>query len=196
MKIKILTADNYRKMTWKNGLGFTTEMVIEPADSTVLANNFHWRLSSAELNQDGPFSLFPGYTRIITIKDGGPLKLSFKSETHQLIPGKVFSFSGEDSVYCELESTKTTDLNLIYNSTNTRCKLDVLTTANDTLLTEGVYLFFVSSGSLQLVATNLYTLDVGQSETAVIQVSKGESIVVSSKPNPGTTYCFIQIFKF
>jgi len=55
-------------MPWKNGLGVTTEILIEPADATL--GNFDWRLSMARIDADGPFSSFPNIDRLLVVLEG------------------------------------------------------------------------------------------------------------------------------
>lgn len=44
---RVLHAKDFKEMKWKNGLGITTEMAVEPTGSTVNDESFLWRLSSA-----------------------------------------------------------------------------------------------------------------------------------------------------
>ena len=55
-------------MPWKNGLGVTTEILIEPSDATI--GNFDWRLSMARIDADGPFSSFPNIDRLLLVLEG------------------------------------------------------------------------------------------------------------------------------
>jgi environmental stress-induced protein Ves len=55
-------------MPWKNGLGVTTEIAIEPAGATL--DHFDWRLSMARIDASGPFSSFPNIDRLLMVLDG------------------------------------------------------------------------------------------------------------------------------
>ncbi len=58
-------------MPWKNGGGSTTELAIFPSDATL--ENFVWRLSTATVKTDGPFSHFAQIDRTLAIFIGcGP----------------------------------------------------------------------------------------------------------------------------
>ncbi|MBM7325185.1 HutD family protein, partial [Agrobacterium sp. S2] len=48
-------------MPWKNGGGVTTEIIVHPAKASMA--DFDWRISMANVAQDGPFSIFPGVDR-------------------------------------------------------------------------------------------------------------------------------------
>lgn len=61
-----LRADDYLRMPWVNGRGMTTELIrVAGADGGVL-----WRLSMASVVENGPFSLFPGIERNLTVIAG------------------------------------------------------------------------------------------------------------------------------
>jgi environmental stress-induced protein Ves len=64
--------DQFRSITWKNGLGTTTELAISPGDSV---SDFAWRLSIAQVERDGPFSDFSGYNRNLVLIEGGGIEL-------------------------------------------------------------------------------------------------------------------------
>lgn len=49
-------------MPWRNGLGVTTEVLVQPPDASA---GFAWRISVATITRAGPFSPFPGYDRTI-----------------------------------------------------------------------------------------------------------------------------------
>lgn len=59
------TAADYRVMPWANGRGQTTELLRET----------HLRLSIATVTEDGPFSLFPGIARNLTVISGPGFRL-------------------------------------------------------------------------------------------------------------------------
>jgi len=60
-----LTPADYTTMSWANGRGTTTELIrIDGPDGLL------WRLSLAAVVEDGPFSLFPGIERNLTVIAG------------------------------------------------------------------------------------------------------------------------------
>lgn len=65
---RLLRAAGHRRMAWKNGLGVTTEIAVEPPDATLA--NFDWRLSMARIDADGPFSRFPQTDRLLAVLEG------------------------------------------------------------------------------------------------------------------------------
>ncbi|MGY5809597.1 HutD/Ves family protein [Rhizobium sp. LEGMi198b] len=69
----ILRRDRHRRMPWKNGGGETVEIAVSP-DGAGLAD-FDWRVSMATVAMDGPFSVFPGIDRTLSILDGEGMTL-------------------------------------------------------------------------------------------------------------------------
>lgn len=93
-RVQHLTSSHYRVMPWKNGLGTTTELAIEPEGAAL--DDFTWRVSIAELRASGPFSPFPGYDRIIVQLEGAPMTLSHAGGgEHRLALLEPHAFAGE-----------------------------------------------------------------------------------------------------
>lgn len=113
MQIKFIPRKSFVKVPWKNGLGFTHEIAKLNQE---LNERFIWRLSIAEVNQNGPFSSFEGYDRNISVLNGAgmTLQVNDKSSGH-LTPFQSFEFSGSAQTYCELFAGKIDDFNLIFD---------------------------------------------------------------------------------
>ena len=58
---------------WKNGGGTTREIAAFPPGAGL--DDFGWRLSVAEVERDGPFSVFSGVDRTIVLLDGAGMRL-------------------------------------------------------------------------------------------------------------------------
>jgi environmental stress-induced protein Ves len=58
----------YKRMPWKNGGGETTEIVVSPPGADLAS--MEWRLSMAIVACDGPFSVFPGIDRTLSVLHG------------------------------------------------------------------------------------------------------------------------------
>lgn len=59
-----LTARDFRPMPWANGKGVTVELL------KIERPGYYLRLSRAMVTEDGPFSLFPGIERNLTVLSG------------------------------------------------------------------------------------------------------------------------------
>jgi uncharacterized protein len=72
--MRILPAENHRRMPWKNGGGVTTEIAVYPAGACL--DDFEWRLSMANVASDGPFSSFAGVDRTLAVLEGEGIVLA------------------------------------------------------------------------------------------------------------------------
>lgn len=110
--LRLLPAHDYRRERWRNGLGWTREILRWPE----VAEDWDWRLSIAEIEQDGPFSLFPGVERELVLLRGHGVRLRFDDgEIREALPphGRV-RFAGERAVQGELIDGATHDFNLMW----------------------------------------------------------------------------------
>jgi environmental stress-induced protein Ves len=71
--MRILRSRDYRRMPWKNGGGETLEIAAFPEGASLA--DFEWRVSMATVASDGPFSIFPGIDRTLSILDGEGMTL-------------------------------------------------------------------------------------------------------------------------
>jgi len=118
MAAKILQKENYKRSTWKNGLGFTDEIAIFPEGSSLVQGNFLWRLSSARIEKASPFSLFPNHDRILIILKGAGVQLIHTFEEGgdedvvQVPPHELYEFPGDIPSRCELLDGAITDFSI------------------------------------------------------------------------------------
>lgn len=75
--IKIISPEQFKTIPWKNGLGQTTELAINPGGTV---HDFDWRLSIASVVEDGLFSDFSGCDRELILLQGNGIKLSHDDE--------------------------------------------------------------------------------------------------------------------
>jgi uncharacterized protein len=76
MEYRIVRFQDCPMTAWKNGLGETTELAIEPSGVDYRQNNFVWRTSINTIGKTCAFSLFTGYERLSIQLDGGRAKLN------------------------------------------------------------------------------------------------------------------------
>ena len=111
-EVKVLRAEGYPRMPWKNGGGSTEEIT---RDAGAGLEGFGWRLSIADIAESGGFSTFTGYQRVITVLQGDGMTLCVDGDhTRPLLPLDPFAFSGESQVSCTLLGGAIRDFNLIY----------------------------------------------------------------------------------
>ncbi len=111
--MRIIRREDYRHMPWKNGQGMTEEILCVPAGSA--SERFDWRVSIAHVGTDGPFSLFPGVDRAITLLEGNGLLLVLPEDRTVVLTGTSdpFSFPGEWPVAGRNLDGPTMDLNVM-----------------------------------------------------------------------------------
>jgi len=108
---RVLPAHLYRRERWKNQRGWTREIARSPAQ-----DEWNWRLSIAEIEEDAPFSRFDGIDRELVLLSGNGLRLRFDDGTVEelLPPHDRVRFAGERSVQGELVDGPTQDFNLMW----------------------------------------------------------------------------------
>lgn len=112
MRFHPIPAQEYTRTRWKNGLGWTREIM----RSTPSGDDWDWRLSIAEVDQDGPFSAFPGVDREIVLLSGAGMRLDFADgDSHVLHPPHgALRFAGEQAVNAALLDGPTQDFNVMW----------------------------------------------------------------------------------
>ncbi len=107
----VLRVQDYRRMRWRNGAGWTSEVARFPE-----TDDWGWRLSIAEVETDAPFSTFPGVERALVLLEGNGMRLRFDDgETRELLPSSgVLCFSGERPLVGQLVDGPSRDFNLMW----------------------------------------------------------------------------------
>lgn len=105
-----LTPADYRRMRWKNGLGWTTEIVVRPAEGEL-----ELRVSIAEVDTDCEFSRLPGIDRSILVLEGDGMELRVGDEPPVALRegGEALAFSGDRDTRCRLLGGPTRDFNVM-----------------------------------------------------------------------------------
>lgn len=111
-RLSLLRASDYQRVRWKNDGGWTTEIARNPADA---AGDFRWRVSIAEIESDGPFSLFPGVDRDLLLLSGNGMELDIDDAAPLRLSERFqrARFAGEAQVGCRLLAGPTRDFNVM-----------------------------------------------------------------------------------
>ncbi|AQS64265.1 Protein Ves [Rhizobium rhizogenes] len=109
----LLRASDYKRMPWKNGGGETVEIAIFPPAASV--NDFDWRISMATVASDGPFSIFPGIDRTLSILQGNGMALAIAANEPLLLTmeSAPLPFSADVPVNATLPGGPIVDLNVM-----------------------------------------------------------------------------------
>jgi hypothetical protein len=109
-----LSKDNFKRMPWKNGNGFTTQLAIEPAHASI-TGGFDWRISMADVKDSGPFSCLIGVDRTILILKGGGMELDHGTHGKDLLRTTLnpIKFQGEWGTFGRLLCGPCLDFNVM-----------------------------------------------------------------------------------
>lgn len=164
--LNLIKKSDYKRMPWKNGRGISEQMAIYPHQAQFPEDDFLWRLSSATLNSDDSFSIFPGYDRILMVWQGAGFKLNGEN----ILPGQVCRFSGDTPMTCELIQGSVVDLGLIYQREKISAQIQILsneTGSNLPLPFANVHLLVCTLGKCKIQGLTIRTGDTLQVEGAL-----------------------------
>lgn len=192
MEVTVLNPSDYKKMPWKNGKGVTTEIALFPAGSSLVKNDFHWRLSFAEVREDGAFSEFPGCLRYLTLLQGKGIRLTFPDRVLSVNQEAAVHFSGEEPVFGALTDGAIQDFNFIYKKDLIHAEILLLESEKDiTLKSEA--LVFVNRGVVECVQAEGNPLLLTALQTGHFKSSKPlEKLFL--RPGPQTKF-LVLLFK-
>ncbi len=94
---------------WRNGMGVQYEVT---ADGP-LPDGWSWRLSTADITHDAPFSVFEGVTREFCVAIGNGVILTIDGAAHECGPRSIVTFDGGSSVQAAIVDGPTKDVNLM-----------------------------------------------------------------------------------
>lgn len=94
---------------WRNGFGVQYEI----AHDGSLPDDWTWRISTADITRDVPFSVFLCLDREFCVADGNGVMLNINGVDHRCEPGSVTSFRGDDVVFATLIDGPMRALNLM-----------------------------------------------------------------------------------
>jgi uncharacterized protein len=104
-----LTSSDYTRQPWKNGRGTTTELWRLERDGQLLV-----RLSRAAVVEDGPFSLFPGIERNLTVLSGPGFRLTGDGYNFRCEPLVPAAFPGDVALQAtETQGMQSDDFNVM-----------------------------------------------------------------------------------
>lgn len=106
-------AADRRFAPWKNGGGETAEILCHPQGAGY--DGFGWRISTARVASDGPFSRFDGVMRSLTVIDGGPLRLVLGDGRDVVLDRAAPPFAFDGALACDglLTGDAVLDLNVM-----------------------------------------------------------------------------------
>jgi environmental stress-induced protein Ves len=152
---KLIQYASLHATPWKNGGGSTTEITVFPPGATF--DDFDWRISLATITQSGPFSVFPGIDRSLSLVDGAGVVLDVGNERRVALSERepIVAFPGETEVFATVDCGTTTDFNVMTRRARSNHQLE------------------------RRVVRDFSTLE-RRSETTIVFLAEGESLALIS----------------
>ncbi|PWK75461.1 HutD family protein [Aminobacter sp. AP02] len=179
--MRIIRHADCRPMPWKNGGGVTTEIMAWPPEAGL--DNFDWRISMAQVSSGGPFSVFAGIDRTLTVLSGAmrlaivdapPVELSPWSPPH--------AFPGDVATSATLIDGPILDFNVMSRRGRLAHLVERLEFSNptDVLAGDGTSLIFVAAGSARVGQHTLAAMDTLHYDGApvVLRIEPGEPVTL------------------
>lgn len=170
--MRLIAFDSLTPAPWKNGGGITRQIASFPPGSDI--GSFDWRLSTAEVAQDGPFSRFEGIDRRLYILDGAGLDLRFADGTQRLRRGAHVDFRGEAEVFGALVDGPVSDVNIMVRRARVRMRAETLRIDGAQAIAHGwgTAALFVLAGEVAVTAGVARRFDtVLSTEAGTLEVS-------------------------
>lgn len=182
MDTTIIRLADLPRQRWKNNGGWTHEIARGGGEDWL------WRVSVADVESDGAFSLFPGMLRELLILSGEGVALQFENgQTIALTPEQPrLRFDGDQPIYSRLLDGAVRDFNLIWQPARVDTKLsehEISGLQTLAVAEEETLLLFVRAGRLQyeqetLLSGDSLLLNAGQAHTLTLEAQQAQMIVV------------------
>lgn len=118
---RMLGPEDFRQMPWANGKGVTTELAREDRDGRML-----WRLSRASVVEDGPFSIFPGVERNLTVLTGPGFILTGQGISLEARAYNPVAFPGDVPVIASGVAAPSDDFNVMTDRSLPKPRVEVI----------------------------------------------------------------------
>ena len=143
---RVLSPADYRRMPWKNGGGQTHEIAVQPDGAGMAA--FAWRVSVAEVAQDGPFSRFLGVDRTLVLLAGNGIRLAGAGAPLDLRTlYEPVTFTGEAELDCVLADGPVRDFNLMVRRAAATGEIIVVREGGQAIAPAQAYVCYAAAGT-------------------------------------------------
>ena len=190
MSALLLPASEYRRVPWKNGGGYTTELIVRPAGDAPTSGNcpFDWRLSIATVDSEGGFSAFPGVDRSLMALSPEGLGLVDSGYPVNLRQHEVHRFAGENEVAAVGVTAPTLDLNLMTRRAACSGELQYRELGSGQVIEaeSGVVVVVLLSGELSFCGTRLAPQDAVLIDNGSAEFSGHAAVAIASIVTPFT----------
>jgi environmental stress-induced protein Ves len=174
--IHLLDPASFRTVPWKNGGGTATDI----AQRLGADGEPDWRVGTAAIDRDGPFSDYAGVTRTFTIIHGAGVTLDLAGEGARPVPLNAPTvFAGAPAPYCRLvDGVPATAFNLLTRDGAARGTVRILAGggAAETLAGADVIVLFAVAGDWRVTgASGDIALGAGAALVAEAEAGLGVS---------------------
>jgi uncharacterized protein len=166
--IKIIRQSDYKEGLWRNGQGVSWEIAAHKDEG---AADFSWRFAKARIDNNVPFSIYPGMDRIFMMLEGGGMDLEFEEgkilEVHEKwVPHE---FSCDIPLNCKLLDGPSLDLNLFVDREKFRISAEILklNSVQQTISSPHLTIIFSLLGQCQFDEATL-----GCGDTAIVNTTE------------------------
>jgi uncharacterized protein len=190
--MRLIRSADYHRIPWKNGGGMLGDIIASPEGAGL--DSFDWRVSTAHVGRDGPFSVFPSIDRIMKILGGATLRLEIEGmEPVTLTPESApFAFPGDAPTEAFLGNGPIDNLNVMVRRGKFGASMLQATIRDEFWLSPRpghTLLMFLEKGTVG-----------AQGETERLVVEEGDTLIATASimlhtPVP-TTACIIEIWPF
>jgi uncharacterized protein len=168
----ILTPTDYRRMPWKNGGGVTTEIAMHPLGAGF--DSFAWRVSVADIEQGGAFSVFEGVDRTLVLLTGAGMRLTGDGEPLELrATFEPVSFSGDRNLACSLVDGPVRDFNLMVRRGSARGEIVVRHEGGGAIAPADTYVCYAAAGASECLLAGHPPIALGEAQTLLLTSNDG-----------------------
>jgi len=169
---RVLSPTDYRRMPWKNGGGTTTEIAAHPAGAGMAS--FAWRVSIADVETDGPFSIFGGVDRTLVLLAGAGMRLAGDGQPLELrTPFEPVVFSGDRNLSCGLVEGPVRDFNLMVRRGVARGSVVVRREGGDDIVPADTYLCYAAVGASECLVAGHPPIALPESHSLLVTPAAG-----------------------
>ena len=181
---RVLTPADYRRTPWKNGCGRTTEIAVGPPDAGLA--DFAWRVSVADIEQDGVFSVFPGVARTLVLLAGDGMRLTGAGAPLELhAPFEPVTFAGDAPVMCALVGGPVRDFNLMVRRDVHRGEVIVVRARAEAMWPGGFYVCYAARGACECLIAGHPPIALAEEHALLVEFDRAAT-GSGMQVNPGS----------
>jgi uncharacterized protein len=160
---------------WRNGQGVSWEIASFKEDG---ATDFLWRFAKARIDNDVPFSIYPGMDRIFMMIEGQGMDLEFEGGRVLQVHEKFVphAFSCDVPLVCRLRGGPSMDLNLFaaHGKIKASCEVKQIAGTQQLAFENAVTVIFDLEGDCVLGGTKMETGDSAVVEGRISLTAQSE----------------------